>query len=135
MSEPAPFYCCHGADEGKNCGNIMAELTVHHIFDTAVRIQLLERAVVITFTAGKTLSIKFPTTRRISEFMGVPHYRVLRCFSCMEREGLVRKEERAGIVTTHEGSKMLLALMRNTYRRETESILGTTVFEELLGYL
>ncbi|HII75996.1 MAG TPA: hypothetical protein HA264_02910, partial [Methanolinea sp.] len=45
---------------------------------------------------------------------------------------LVTKAERAGIVTTQTGSRKMIGLMRDKYRKETEGILGATIFEELV---
>jgi len=110
----------------------MADLSVDALFDAAVRIQLLERSIVISFAAGNTVSIKFPITRRLAEFLGIPHYLILRSFALMEQEDLVTKAEREGIVTTKKGSQKMIWLMQDTYRKETEGILGTAIFEELL---
>ncbi|WP_292346122.1 hypothetical protein [Methanoregula sp. PtaB.Bin085] len=109
----------------------MADLSVDLLFDAAVRIQLLERSIVISFAADNSVRIKIPTIRRLAEFLGTPHYLVLRTFAMMEKEDLVIKAEREGIVTTKKGSKKMIRLMRDTYRKETEGILGTTVLEEL----
>ncbi len=63
----------------------MAALSVDVLFDAAVRIQLAERSISITF-AQDTIRIKFPTTRRLAEFLEVPHYYVLPYFAMMEQE-------------------------------------------------
>ena len=110
----------------------MADLSVDLLFDAAIRIQLLERSIVVTFDADNTIRIKLPTTRRVAEFLGIPHYLILRSFALLEQEGLVIKAERAGIVTTKSGSRTMIRLMNERYREETESILGVQVFEELL---
>jgi len=110
----------------------MADLSVDALFDAAVRIQLLERSMVISFASDTTIRIKFPITRRLAEFLGIPHYLILRSFALMEQENLVTRAEREGIVTTKKGSKKMIGLMRDKYRKETEGILGAAVFEELL---
>jgi len=110
----------------------MADLSADTLFDAAVRILLLERSLVITFDAGNTIRIKLPITRRIAEFLGIPHYLVLRSFALLEQEELVIKAERAGIVTTKTGSRRMIRIMQERYRKETESILGVQVFEELV---
>jgi len=109
----------------------MADLSVDALFDAAVRIQLLERSIVISFAADNSLRIKFPITRRLAEFLGIPHYLVLRSFALLEQEDLVTKAEREGIVTTKKGSKKMIGLMRDNYRKETEGILGAAIIEEL----
>jgi DNA-binding transcriptional regulator YhcF (GntR family) len=109
----------------------MTALSVDVLFDTAIRIQLLERSISITF-AQDTLRIKFPTTRRLAEFLAVPHYYVLPYFASMEQEELVTRAERVGILTTEKGSRKMIEMMRDTYSKETIEILGPVIFEELL---
>jgi DNA-binding transcriptional regulator YhcF (GntR family) len=109
----------------------MAALSVDILFDSAVRIQLLERSITIAF-ADNTIRMKFPTTRRLAEFLDVPHYYVLPYFAMMEQEELVTRAERVGILTTAKGSKKMIELMREKYRKETGEILGKAIFEELL---
>jgi len=108
----------------------MAVLSVDILFDAAVRIQLLERTITISF-ADNTIRMKFPTTRRLAEFLDVPHYYVLPYFAMMEQEELVTRAERVGILTTAKGSRKMIDLMKDTYAKETIEILGATVFKEL----
>jgi DNA-binding transcriptional regulator YhcF (GntR family) len=109
----------------------MTALSIDVLFDTAIRIQLAERSISITF-AKDTLRIKFPTTRRLAEFLEVPHYYVLPYFAMMEQEELVTRAERVGILTTPKGSRKMIDLMREKYLRETEDILGMPVFQEII---
>jgi len=109
----------------------MAALSVDVLFDAAIRIQLAERAISITFTQD-SIRIKFPTTRRLAEFLEVPHYYVLPYFAMMEQEDLVTRAERVGIMTTIKGSRKMIGLMRERYFQETEDILGIAVFQELI---
>ena len=109
----------------------MAALSVDILFDAAIRIQLLERSITISF-ADNTIRMKFPTTRRLAEFLDVPHYYVLPYFAMMEQEELVTRAERIGILTTAKGSKKMIELMQGNYRKETGEILGKAIFDELL---
>src|SRR5512145_2357137 len=109
----------------------MAALSVDVLFDAAVRIQLLERSISVTF-ADNTIRMKFPTTRRLAEFLDVPHYYVLPYFAMMEQEELVTRAERVGILTTAKGSRKMLDLMQEKYPKESREILGTVVFGEIL---
>ncbi len=109
----------------------MAALSIDVLFDAAVRIQLLERSISISF-ADNTIRIKFPTTRRLAEFLDVPHYYVLPYFAMMEQEELVTRAERVGILTTAKGSRKMIGLMHEKYLKETEEILGPVIFESLL---
>jgi Mn-dependent DtxR family transcriptional regulator len=109
----------------------MAALSVDILFDAAIRIQLAERSISITF-AQNEIRIKFPTTRRLAEFLEVPHYYVLPYFAMMEQEELVTRAERVGILTTAKGSRKMIDLMRAHYLQETEDIIGIPVFSEII---
>ena len=109
----------------------MAALSVDILFDAAVRIQLLERSISIAF-ADNTIRMKFPTTRRLAEFLDVPHYYVLPYFAMMEQEELVTRAERVGILTTAKGSRKMIELMHVKYPEESREILGPAIFEEIL---
>ena len=109
----------------------MAALSVDILFDAAVRIQLLERSITIVF-ADNTIRMKFPTTRRLAEFLDVQHYYVLPYFAMMEQEEMVTRAERVGIITTTKGSRKMINLMQEKYRNECCEILGAVIFEELL---
>lgn len=110
----------------------MADPTSDEILDAALHILLHERSLFVTFGAGSGVSIKFPATRSIAEFAGLPHYLVLRSCARMEEDGLVTKAERAGIVTTQAGSRAMIGLMQEKYRTDSEGILGTAIFQELV---
>ena len=109
----------------------MAALSVDVLFDAAVRIQLLERTITISFT-DNSFRMKFPTTRRLAEFLDVPHYYVLPYFAMMEEEELVTRAERVGIMTTAKGSRKMIDLMQEKYRTQSSEILGAAIFKELL---
>jgi DNA-binding transcriptional regulator YhcF (GntR family) len=109
----------------------MAVLSVDVLFDAAIRIQVAERSISITFSQD-TIRIKFPTTRRLAEFLEVPHYYVLPYFAMMEQEELVTRAERVGILTTTKGSRKMIDLMKNKYLQETEDILSNSLFVEIL---
>jgi DNA-binding transcriptional regulator YhcF (GntR family) len=111
---------------------LVENLSVDALFDAAVRIQLLERSVTVSFTPDQTIRITFPATRRLAEFLSKPHSVVLRTCALMEQEELVTKAERVGIVTTKKGSRKMLSRMKDGYLRQTSGILGTTLVEELL---
>jgi DNA-binding transcriptional regulator YhcF (GntR family) len=109
----------------------MTALSVDILFDAAVRIQLTEGLISITF-AQDEIRIKFPTTRRLAEFLEVPHYYVLPYFAMMEQEELVTRAERVGILTTAKGSRKMIDLMKEKYLQETEDIIGVPVFQEII---
>jgi len=109
----------------------MVALSVDVLFDAAIRIQLAERSMSITFVQDE-IRIKFPTTRRLAEFLEIPHYYVLPYFAMMEQEELVTRAERVGIMTTAKGSRKMIGLMKDNYLKETEDILGIPVFQEFI---
>jgi DNA-binding transcriptional regulator YhcF (GntR family) len=111
----------------------MAALTVDLLFDAAVRIQVVEeRALNVTYTPDG-ISIRFPTTRRLAEFLGVPHYYVLPVFGQMEEIGLITRAERVGIMTTAEGSRRFVSVMASRYRKEAQGVLGEPLLSEILA--
>jgi DNA-binding transcriptional regulator YhcF (GntR family) len=109
---------------------LMAVLSIDSLFDAAIRIQVTERSISLTFTEN-VVRIKFPTTRRLAEFLGVPHYYILPYFAMMEEEELITRAERVGILTTTKGSRKLLSLMKENHAKEIEDIVGREIFEIL----
>ena len=112
----------------------MVALSVDTLFDAAVRIQLLERSITVSFT-GDAVRFKFPTTRRLAEFLDVPHYYVLPYFAMMEQEELVTRAERVGIFTTSKGSLKMIGIMRGQYLQEIQGLIGQPIFEEIVKKL
>lgn len=108
----------------------MAALSIDCLFDAAVRIQVEERAISLTFT-GNSVRIKFPTTRRLAEFLDVPHYYILPYFAMMEEQELITRAERVGILTTTKGTRKILSLMQENYAGEMKEILGPEIFISL----
>lgn len=107
-------------------------LSIDILFDAAIRIQVLhDRNITVSFSERK-IQVKFPTTRRLAEFLEVPHYYVLPYFAMMEQEELVTRAERVGILTTMKGTRMLLCLMETRYRQEAEKILGNDLFNNII---
>ena len=101
------------------------------IIDAAIRILLEEdRQVTISFSPDG-ISIRFPTTRKLAEFLSIPHYYVLPRFGAMERDGLIHRAERVGISTTTAGTEQILKLMAERYRERAEEILGEEIFQAL----
>jgi len=110
-------------------------LSIDILFDAAIRIQLLhDRNITVSFSEQQ-IQVKFPTTRRLAEFLEVPHYYVLPYFAMMEQEELVTRAERVGILTTMKGTKILLGLIEKRYRAEAEKILGSAVFKDIISTL
>ncbi|BBL69005.1 hypothetical protein [Methanoculleus chikugoensis] len=101
------------------------------IFEAAARILLLDdRCVTLSFSP-EGVSFRFPTTRKLAEHLGIPHYYVLPRFGEMERDGLIRRAERVGISTTAAGTQRLLSIMAERYPERAEEILGAAVFPAL----
>lgn len=110
----------------------MAALSIDALFDAAIRIQLIERSITLTFTEN-SVRIRFPTTRRLAEFLEVPHYYILPYFAMMEEEELITRAERVGILTTDKGSRKMLSLMRQKHDSEVREILSPAIFNALMG--
>jgi hypothetical protein len=101
------------------------------IIDAAIRILLEEDRCITVGFSPDGISIRFPTTRKLAEFLGIPHYYVLPRFGEMERDGLIRREERVGISTTPAGTQRLLSIMAERYSERAEEVLGRDIFAVL----
>jgi DNA-binding transcriptional regulator YhcF (GntR family) len=111
----------------------MTSLSIDLIFESVLRIHLFEEnAIAITFSESG-IRIKLPTTRKLAEFLDVPHYYVLPYFAMMEQEALVTRAERVGIMTTPSGTERYLTLLKERYPAEGMAILGPTIYTELTG--
>jgi len=109
----------------------MPQLSIDIIFEAAIHIQLLEEKALTLVFSPEGLSIKFPTTRRLADELGVPHYYVLPYFAMMEQEDLVTRAERVGIMTTLKGSRKYLGMLTASWRDEAASLLGSGILEEI----
>ncbi len=109
----------------------MAGSDLNIIFDAALRIMLtVDRSISIRFSEH-AINVKLPTTRRLADFLEMPHYYVLPYLGIMEKEQLVTRAERIGIHTTSKGSKVLIDLMHERYEQEAQALLGHTIFNEI----
>jgi Mn-dependent DtxR family transcriptional regulator len=109
----------------------MPQLSIDLIFEAAIRIQLLEEKALTLVFFPEGLSIKFPTTRRLADELGVPHYYVLPYFAMMEQEELVTRAERVGIMTTLKGSRKYIGMLTKSWHDQAESLLGSAILEEI----
>lgn len=104
----------------------------NELFDAAVQILLfVDRRVTITIAPGG-VSMRLPTTRKLAEYLQVPHYYVLPTFDGMEQDGLIRRMERIGISTTPKGTSRILQMIEEGYTDAAEEILGEGMLTELL---
>jgi len=101
------------------------------IIDAAIRILFEEDRCITVGFSPDGISIRFPTTRKLAEFLGIPHYYVLPRFGEMERDGLIRRVERVGISTTAAGTERLLSIMAERYSERAEEVLGRDIFAVL----
>lgn len=106
----------------------MAALTTDTILSAAVRILLEEDRALPLTCSEEEIKVRFPTTRRLAEYLGVPHYYVLPIFAAMEENGLITRTERVGISTTAEGTRRLFQLIQTSHRTEAERILGPELY-------
>ena len=109
----------------------MESLSEADIFEAAVKILLsVDRCITVHFIDG-IIAIQFPTTRKLADYLKVPHYYILPYFAMMEKDGLITRVERVGISTTLKGTRKLIEYMASTYREQTEELLGRELFVEL----
>ena len=79
----------------------------------------------ISFTvSSEGIEVKFPTTRKVSMELDVPHYYVLPYFAGLEANGYLTRTERVGIFTTPAGSRRLFAGLSEEEQTQVEKILG-----------
>jgi len=110
----------------------MVPLDIDTIFDAAIKIQLnIEKSISVNFSSS-SISVKFPTTRRLADYLEIPHYYVLPYFGMMEQENLVTRAERVGIMTTPKGTAKLITMMMENYLEESKKLLGPVVFQEIV---
>ncbi len=111
----------------------MAAPSLDLVVDAMLSIALVEdRALGLEFTTDGIL-IRLPTTRRIAERLGVPHYYVLPLIGTLEADGLVTRAERVGIRTTPAGTRRLLDRIEEAYAEGAHALLGGEVFRLLLS--
>ncbi|HOJ97443.1 MAG TPA: hypothetical protein PK024_11490 [Methanospirillum sp.] len=109
----------------------MPSLSIEGLFESAVKIFLFEdNAISITFSK-EGIHIRFPTTRRLAEYLEVPHYYILPYFAMMEEQELVTRAERVGILTTSKGTRKIVAVMSDLHPEESASLIGSTMFDEI----
>ena len=109
----------------------MTDLDLDVVLDAALKILLIiDNSLSVRFTKDD-INIKLPTTRRLADFLEVPHYYVLPLLGMMEKDALITRAERVGIHTTSKGSALLITLMNDRFKVEAEALLGRTIFEEL----
>jgi len=109
----------------------MTSLTYEEVFEAAAKIILTEEYSITITLNEKTVSIRFPTTRRLAEYLQIPHYYILPYFAMMEQNGIITRVERVGISTTKKGTKKLFELMATKFLKESKTVLGAALFEEL----
>jgi Mn-dependent DtxR family transcriptional regulator len=109
----------------------MAALTTDTILAAAARILLEEDRALAVTCSEEGITIRFPTTRRLAEYLGVPHYYVLPLFAAMEEDGVITRTERVGISTTAEGTRRLFLLIEGAHSAEAERLLGRDLYDVL----
>jgi hypothetical protein len=98
------------------------------LFTAAIEIMLRLDYHVALQVGPDGIAIRLPTTRRLAEYLGVPHYYVLPHFAEMEKNQLIQRKERVGISTTPRGTQMLLEQMGDEYAGEAKAVLGDDLF-------
>jgi DNA-binding FadR family transcriptional regulator len=107
--------------------------TLDATLDAMLALVLIEdRALGLEFAEDAFL-IRLPTTRRIAERLGVPHYYVLPLIGALEADGLLTRAERVGIRTTPVGTRRLFDRIDEGHRNEAEALLGPELYSLLLA--
>ena len=107
--------------------------TLDATLDAMLALVLVEdRALGLEFAEGAFL-IRLPTTRRIADRLGVPHYYVLPLIGALEADGLLTRAERVGIRTTPRGTRRLFDRIDEGYRTQAEAFLGPDLYALLLA--
>ena len=110
----------------------MSSLSIECLFESAVKIFLVEDgAVTITFSK-EGIHVRFPTTRRLAEYLKVPHYYILPYFAMMEEQELVTRAERVGILTTSKGTQKIVSVMAELYPQKSADLMGSMIFNEVV---
>ncbi|MDE4907983.1 hypothetical protein L0665_05090 [Methanogenium marinum] len=102
----------------------MVALDIPALFHAAAEILIREDQRISVEFSAEEARIRFPTTRRLAQYLDVPHYYVLPIFSMMEEKNLVRREERVGISTTGAGTLLFLDIIRKSMPDEATALLG-----------
>jgi DNA-binding transcriptional regulator YhcF (GntR family) len=106
----------------------------HEILEAAIRIILEDGRISMTFSR-REISISLPTTRRLADYLGIPHYYVLPRFAAMEKDGLIRRAERVGISTTQTGTEAFITLIEGHYPDAFRTILPEGLLEVIQSVL
>jgi hypothetical protein len=111
----------------------MSAPTLDATLDAMLAIVFVEdRMLGLEFTED-TFLIRLPTTRRIAERLGVPHYYVLPLIGALEADGLLTRAERVGIRTTIAGTCRFFDRIHERYRADAEALLGLELYTLLLA--
>jgi len=109
----------------------MTTLNEDLIFRAASDIILeVDHRVTFSFTE-RSVEIRFPTTRRLAEYLEVQHYYILPYFAMLEEQNLINRVERTGISTTGEGTRKLVQLMIEEHREKLMEILGLELLDQI----
>lgn len=85
----------------------MTPPSIDSVIEVILRIIFVEeRRLALVFTPDGVLFM-LPTTRRIAEQLGIPHYYVLPLIGTLEADGNLTRAERVGIRTTPAGTRCL----------------------------
>ncbi len=106
----------------------MVSLSEAEIIEAAVQIMLSVDRCITIHVIEHSIAIHFPTTRKLADYLNVPHYYILPYFAMMEQDGLITRVERVGISTTQKGTRKLIEQMVTKYKEQTEELLGHELF-------
>ena len=109
----------------------MVTIGKREIVEAALRIILQEDRRITFHLSPEEVSIQIPTTRRLAEHLGIPHYYVLPYFAEMEKDGYIKRIERVGISTTPRGTGIAMEIIVEQFEEDILEILGRELFDQL----
>src|SRR5674476_1394560 len=102
----------------------MVDLDLNIVLDAALQILLtIDDSISVRFSKD-AIHIKLPTTRRLADFLEVPHYYVLPILGLMEMDELITRAKRLVVHTTKKGGRIGSALMQKRHMNEAVALLG-----------
>ena len=111
---------------------MVADLSEEMVFSCA-RTLFLEDGELSLQVSAEGISVKFPTTRRIAERIGVPHYYVLPYVAALESDGFLIRKERIGVFTTSDGTRRLFSGMYDGELSRLRYVCGDDLYRVLLS--
>lgn len=113
----------------------MVHIPPRNIFKKALWI-LLYRQKNLEFTIfPDSISLRLPVQRDLSQYCSVSKSGLTEVLHDMERQDLIKKEERVGIWTTPKGNRVVADVIERHYRTQATRLLGANMVHLILERL